>query len=218
VAIADCDTVFSDTTQLIVFNYEEPMVTPIHVPSSYEGSVTIAQPELLLSHAGADVTDPNGLLLLGGSPSASGGQSPYTYAWTPEQGLDNPLSANPTYLDSVNASFQLTVTDNRGCVSTDSVAVLILSIDNQDRERLQFTAFPNPVSDVLQIQCPNIANERVTVSLYDASGKLVCKEQFIATGPSHMHPLNVQQFAKGNYLLQLELGSSTITSPIIIRH
>ena len=112
----------------------------------------------------------------------------------------------------------LTVTDNRGCVSTDSVSVLILSIENTDGEPIHFTAYPNPVSDVLKIQCPNITNERVTVSLYDAAGKLLCKEQFIATGPSHIHSLDVQQFAKGNYLLQLEIGSSTITSPILIRH
>jgi hypothetical protein len=218
VIIAGCDTVFSDPTQLIVFTYEEPVGAPLHVPTMYAGSVNLNQPELLTSNAGDDLTDPDGSLVLGGSPTAAGGQPPYTYTWTPALGLDNPQIANPTYIDSIDANYQLTVTDNRGCVSTDSISVLILSIENTDGAPIQFTAYPNPVSDVLKIQCPNIPNERVTISLFDPEGKLVSKEQFIATGPSHVHSFDVQHLAKGNYLLRLEFGLSTITSPIIIRH
>ncbi len=65
---------------------------------------------------------------LGGSPSAAGGTPPYTYAWSPQAGLDNPASANPTFstLQMGTFTFVLTVTDARGCSDSDTVTVTVV--------------------------------------------------------------------------------------------
>ncbi len=57
--------------------------------------------------------------------TASAGTPPYTYSWTPAEGLSATnlavVNANPT----ISRMYYQTVTDANGCVSTDSVFVLV---------------------------------------------------------------------------------------------
>ena len=64
-----------------------------------------------------------GSVLIGGSPTASGGTSPYAYAWTPATGLDNTAIANPSA--SAAGTYTVTVTDANGCQDTDSVTITV---------------------------------------------------------------------------------------------
>ncbi|HRZ76661.1 MAG TPA: hypothetical protein P5248_04790, partial [Bacteroidales bacterium] len=59
---------------------------------------------------------PDGEIELGGSPTASGGQPPYTYSWSPAEGLDDTTLANPTLsFDGGLAIYKLKVEDAAGC-------------------------------------------------------------------------------------------------------
>jgi gliding motility-associated-like protein len=62
-----------------------------------------------------------GSILLGGSPTAIGGTSPFTYSWAPATGLNNPASAYPTATITANTTYSVTVTDATGCQDIDSV-------------------------------------------------------------------------------------------------
>ncbi len=78
--------------------------------------------------AGADTAIcAGGSASLGGSPSASGGAAPYTYAWSPATGLNDASAANPIATPSATTSYILTVTDAKGCVDTDTVFVTVSS-------------------------------------------------------------------------------------------
>lgn len=69
---------------------------------------------------------------LGGSPSASGSYSPYTYSWSPSTGLSNSTVANPTCSALTTTTYALTVTDNDGTVATDQVKVTVHSKPEAD--------------------------------------------------------------------------------------
>lgn len=64
-------------------------------------------------------------MTLGGSPVASGGTGPYTYAWAPTTGLSNPSLANPVATPTATTTYTVTVTDAKGCKGTAQVRVLI---------------------------------------------------------------------------------------------
>jgi len=64
-----------------------------------------------------------GSVLIGGSPTASGGTSPYTYEWTPATGLDNAAIANPSA--SAAGNYTVTVIDSNGCTDSDDVTVTV---------------------------------------------------------------------------------------------
>lgn len=64
---------------------------------------------------------------LGGSPTASGGNSGYTYSWAPATDLSNATVANPVFTPSTSGTFEyiVTVADATGCVDMDTVNVTV---------------------------------------------------------------------------------------------
>lgn len=78
----------------------------------------------LFADAGPDITGCTGTtVVLGGNPTAFGGNSPYTYAWSPASGLNNPTLANPILVIQIPGWYYVTVTDSWGATATDSVFV-----------------------------------------------------------------------------------------------
>jgi hypothetical protein len=56
----------------------------------------------------------------------TGGNGAVVYQWQPTEGLSNPNSATPTFVLNTSRTFTLTVTDSKGCTSTDEVHVSAL--------------------------------------------------------------------------------------------
>ncbi len=77
--------------------------------------------------AGADqtlVTLPGNSVVIGGSPTANGGTSPYSYQWSPATGLSFSTVANPVVSDITSpVTYTVIVTDANGCTATDDVTV-----------------------------------------------------------------------------------------------
>jgi GH25 family lysozyme M1 (1,4-beta-N-acetylmuramidase) len=63
---------------------------------------------------------------LGGHPTGAGGTSPYSYVWSPPAGLNSDTAANPVVSGiALNTIYTVTVTDSKGCSTTDSVEIYI---------------------------------------------------------------------------------------------
>ncbi len=78
----------------------------------------------LAASAGPDVImAPGGSATLSGS--ASGGERPYTYRWSPTTGLDNASVAQPTARPSATTIYTLTVTDFLNATANDTVTVTV---------------------------------------------------------------------------------------------
>lgn len=60
---------------------------------------------------------------IGGNPTASGGEAPYTYIWKPNTLIDNVTIANPTVNPKKATTYYLTVKDAKDSVATDSVTI-----------------------------------------------------------------------------------------------
>ena len=86
-------------------------------------SVTITVSDDLAADAGADFEiDEGDSISIGGSPTASGGTAPYSYSWTPTEGLDDPTAANPIAAPSDTTTYVVVVTDALACTAADSMA------------------------------------------------------------------------------------------------
>ena len=83
----------------------------------------------LTAHAGNDKNIcPGSTTAIGGTPSATGGLAPYTYAWSPSTGLSSATTSNPNTSPAANIIYTLTVTDDTGAVATDQIGVYINAI------------------------------------------------------------------------------------------
>ncbi|NTW31437.1 MAG: hypothetical protein HGB12_02205 [Bacteroidetes bacterium] len=60
---------------------------------------------------------------IGGSPTSSGGQVPYSYLWSPTVNLSSAVIANPTAMTS--GTYTIIVTDFNTCTSTSSMVLTV---------------------------------------------------------------------------------------------
>jgi len=106
-------------------------------------TITITEPALdLIIDAGLDLAICTGSsVTIGGSPTTTGGVSPYNYTWIPATGLNSDTIANPTANPSLTTSYELVVTDNIGCVKADTVVVIIPSPGDIWTQKADFGGF-----------------------------------------------------------------------------
>ena len=65
---------------------------------------------------------------IGGSPTASGGQTAYTYLWSPTTNLSSSTIANPTVTSGCSSgTYTVTVTDANTCTKTSTVVLSALT-------------------------------------------------------------------------------------------
>ena len=62
---------------------------------------------------------------MGGSPTAIGGNGPYTYSWTPTTGVSSPTKGQTQASPNQTTVYTVLVTDQAGCQGTDSLTVSI---------------------------------------------------------------------------------------------
>ncbi|MBI4648038.1 MAG: hypothetical protein HY738_16005, partial [Bacteroidia bacterium] len=62
---------------------------------------------------------------IGGSPTASGGTTPYTYSWNNGASLSSTSVANPVSSATSTTTYTVTVTDANGCSGTDNIIVTV---------------------------------------------------------------------------------------------
>jgi len=111
--------------------YSVTITDPGGCSGSATATVNVIQSPALTVNAGTNqVIAPSSTTTLGGNPTASGGTSPYTYAWTPAGSLDNAGIANPQATPTANTTYTLTVTDANGCTATSIVSVNISGSTN----------------------------------------------------------------------------------------
>jgi len=182
-------------------------------------AVTISQPTALVVSIDSIVVNPcfrvqggGGLCGCGNTLWAivSGGTGPYSYFWMPDS------NTTDTIKDVCYEEFSVNVTDNNGCVTQDSLNVLIPGSNTQginevEAESAEVKVYPNPNNGVFQLKITNyelgIEN---TVEIYNMLGEKVYSSPFITHNSSFIIDLSIQP--AGNYLLRLVgPGSQKIT-------
>lgn len=121
-------------------------------------TIKYTQPPPVTADAGPDKTILQGeSVQIGGNPTASGGSGgPYTFSWTPIEGLDNPASANPTALPATTTTYMANVTEPAtGLLATDEVTVTV-----------------NPLFTEISTSLPAVKGSSVAWGDYDNDGDL----------------------------------------------
>ncbi|MGC9331781.1 MAG: gliding motility-associated C-terminal domain-containing protein [Bacteroidales bacterium] len=91
-------------------------------------NVTVSANPNPTANAGSNQSICNGNnITIGGSPTASGGSPPYSFAWSPSTGLSSTTVANPTASPTSTTSYTVVVSDGNGCTATDNMTVTVNS-------------------------------------------------------------------------------------------
>lgn len=179
----------------------------------------IDQPVSLQVDAGVDKTIKEGEhVQIGGVPAAKEGNGDYIYEWSPTSGIDEVNAANPSIKPSETTSYTLFVTDKHECTASDDVKITVEStstIKDQTKNPASFTVFPNPAKNSLFVNLENYKSQKVTITLLNASGKIIHEEKLEVAGEKKI-PFNFIQVDPGIYFIQINSGSDSTIQKIIL--
>ena len=146
-----------------------------------------------------------------GSASANptGGSTPYTYLWSDGQTTD-------TATGLCAGTYMVDITDNAGCVVTDSVSV------GEPTGLMQLThaalpgmrVYPVPANQRLAVELPATTREGV-LEVYSATGQLVLRERVQQAG---LHELATNQLPEGVYGMVLVSGGQRWHQRFVVAH
>lgn len=110
-----------------------------------------------------------------------------------------------------NGANTITVTATDQCGNTQSCTTVITYINNLGVEEInQFSyvsLFPNPVTDELSIDLSTLIDEKVSIELYDMSGKLLVTAN---NTNNAIVTIDMSSFANGMYQLKLKSDKSQV--------
>ena len=108
----------------------------------------------------------------------------YSISWT----LGEPVTETFTGVDNI-----LT----QGFQQTNLVVISV-----SETPSLDWSVFPNPTADILNIQFPAPTSKNLTISLFDVNGRLVSQE--VLTAGTSSHKIDFSGFAAARY--QISIG------------
>jgi len=139
----------------------------------YDECMVHIDPEIVVDAGATQEIFRGDSVVLGGAPSASGGDGTYYYFWEPQARLNNPNSANPKASPESTTTYTLTVVDGIGCSGYDTITVIV-------NFRSACRAYPNPftpdgdeINDFVVFDYPEMAREDAELSIFDIRNTLV---------------------------------------------
>jgi Secretion system C-terminal sorting domain len=95
---------------------------------------------------------------------------------------------------------------------SEKVSHAIVLTRNGDRLGIM-AAYPNPATELLQVQFNTVAEETVTIQVTDLTGRIVYQQQTDAQKGYNQFPVALQQLTAGTYTLQIS-GGQSVAEPV----
>ncbi|MBZ4035366.1 T9SS type A sorting domain-containing protein [Flavobacterium sp. 17A] len=191
----------------------------LSVESQTKLQFSINQAPVLKVDAGSSKTIlPGTSTVLGGSPSASGGNGNYSYLWAPSEGLSQTNVANPVANPLKTTQYTLTVNDGKKCSTNVSVTITVSS--NLGTEEMQdesgLVLYPNPSTGSFSIKSEkSLSSGPILIEIYNVLGSLVFSET-ILDGNKLNKTITLPNKSSGVYYVKLTGNGLNISKPVII--
>lgn len=184
-------------------------------------SVPSNQAPKLVADAGTDTTVCHvDTVTIGGSPSATGGTTAYTYSWTTSGNISSTTVANPQANASATAMYKLTVTDAESCTSMDSMTLTITNCTSVEEWELPLatTVSPNPGNGLFRITMEgNYNSSNIEMRVSNAIGELIVHRTIGTVSGIKTEMLDLTNKSTGIYFVDLYSGNAHQKFKLIVR-
>ena len=116
-----------------------------------------------------------------------------------------------TLSTSVDGIYTVTVTNSLGCTESADFSVINTGINNQLGSSTTLIVYPNPATSTIHITWSG--NDNSTIELIDLTGRVVMVQ---SAALKNQADINIEQFAKGVYILKVSSNSSSSTTRVTI--
>lgn len=114
--------------------------------------------------------------------------------------------------------YWLRVTNANGCQNSDTVAVTVSPATNirfVGEEITSVHIYPNPVSDILNLDIINAGNGDIKIELYTIDGKLISVKQYPYSPVQISDQINMSYLSYGSYIIKATYKDREISKTII---
>jgi hypothetical protein len=132
------------------------------------------------------------------------------YTWDFGGSTSNLQNPNYTFPIPDYYNVTLTATSDLGC--TSSITQLVAAIDIVELDYRNFNLFPNPASNMIQIE----SNFQSHVRIVDAAGRLLTQDFEIL--PNKMSTINISMLSDGIYFLECVENQSVYRERFMVQH
>lgn len=193
---------------------------PFRAKSQNYVDVYVTQPPALQANAGNDVLIClSGNSTIGGTPTASGGSSGYSYVWTPPTGLSSATVANPTATPTDTTTYTVVVTDAFGCTESSSITIFVDNCTgiSQYNTEMDISLFPNPTNKYLTLAINGYKFKSVlTLTIISELGQTVLSESLQITANNNLNKqIDVSAYLRGRYILTISDNQSSYTKKFV---
>jgi hypothetical protein len=143
-----------------------------------------------------------------GTASASGGVSPYTYAWS-----NNATTATASNLVN-GTTYHVTATDANGCTGVGTLT--IAGITAIEAGVTNFSVFPNPSNGVFTASISLETASDVTISIVDMTGNKIYESTDKAVKDLNKS-INLSTAATGVYFVSVKTDKGTANQRIVLQ-
>ena len=157
------------------------------------------------------------------TPSVGGTASGYTYKWDFGDGTAGATTIKPIHKYLKDGTYTVTLTiKNKTTTCTKTVTTQVTvkrgittSISSSDNNDALINVYPNPFTDMLNIELENSINENLLVTIYDVQGKLVESSKQIIKAGENKIVLNTGELAEGVYTIRLNASDFVNTYKVV---
>ncbi|MFZ4544719.1 MAG: T9SS type A sorting domain-containing protein [Saprospiraceae bacterium] len=155
-------------------------------------SVTLIDPPLF--QVSTVVKDANPIFKNGSATMiATGGVPPYFYRWTV------PVKVGATLVDLSPGTYKGFVSDSVGCRISVTLTVGASTNTNTISEHNEINIYPNPASEVLNVNLGNLEINNAELSIADVTGREIARQMVTDKNVQ----VNISSLTEGIYLLRL---------------
>lgn len=177
------------------------------------------KPSVLTLNAGTNKSITSGQqTVLGGSPSVSGGTSPYTYSWSPSLGLSQDNTSNPAASPVVSTVYTMTVTDSKGCSNSKSVTVTVngVPVGIFNGYASSVNLYPNPTSSRLFITSDLIPGKELKLEVFNPQGISVYEDLLYSSNGTLDATIDLPENIKGLVMIKLSSNDLLVVRKIMV--
>lgn len=178
-------------------------------------------PEFGFSVSKPDTTIVKGRsVVLGTDLIVFGGSGEYKYNWSPNATLNDSTIINPVATPLDTTTYMLTITDKYGCSFSVNYKVnarnpLVNSELVSSQQNVQAVLFPNPNDGKFKIKLTGVPAEKIELSIFDSTGKIVKNQTIQNFTGDHTEMLQLK-LVSGIYTLYIDSGTETLSRQFII--
>ncbi|PCH96959.1 MAG: hypothetical protein COB85_03075, partial [Bacteroidetes bacterium] len=131
-------------------------------------------------------------------------------------------SQNPSHTYAASGTYTVCLISASACSSdTSCVQITVSAVGIEELDIAQVEIYPNPTDGIINIDVPNLANEKVSITIYNLAGEVMYHNEeatmLMSSNQANKskYQVNLDGLSNGSYLIKIKVGNKSTVEEMI---